>query len=119
MKSLLLTSALILSLAGCSTNGIKQEYPMGAPAQVQASPTLALTEIPEINGEKITIGVYSFTDKTGQRAPNDNFFAIFDIAILRVRFVIFSIDQHLTRWIQPSQSDTFLANNRVFCLCFV
>ena len=73
MKSLLLTSALILSLAGCSTNGIKQEYPMGAPAQVQSSPTVELVNIPPINGEKITIGVYSFTDKTGQRAPNDNF----------------------------------------------
>jgi curli production assembly/transport component CsgG len=30
-------------------------------------------EIPPLDGPKITIAVYSFTDKTGQRKPNDKF----------------------------------------------
>jgi curli production assembly/transport component CsgG len=40
---------------------------------VQTSPIQKrLEDVPELDGEKITIAVYSFTDKTGQRKPSDN-----------------------------------------------
>jgi len=39
---------------------------------VQASPIQQrLEDVPELDGETITIAVYSFTDKTGQRKPSD------------------------------------------------
>jgi len=39
---------------------------------VQESPIQQrLEDVPELDGEKITIAVYSFTDKTGQRKPSD------------------------------------------------
>ena len=58
--------------AGC-TAGIKQDYPMGAPAEVQLSPQqYNLQTLPMLDGEPISIGVYSFTDKTGQRKPADS-----------------------------------------------
>ena len=40
-----------------------------APAPLQQK----FKEIPPLDGEPITIAVYSFLDKTGQRKPNDNF----------------------------------------------
>lgn len=70
IKHILLASTILL--AGC-TAGLKQEYPMGEPAVEQTGPrTMDLLSMPPIDGDKITIGVYSFTDKTGQRAPSDN-----------------------------------------------
>ena len=40
---------------------------------VQESPIQQrLEDVPDLDGEKITIAVYSFTDKTGQRKPSDN-----------------------------------------------
>ena len=42
---------------------------MVSPAPLQQK----FQNIPPLDGEKITIAVYSFTDKTGQRKPNDNF----------------------------------------------
>jgi len=67
---ILLTSALLM--AGC-TASIKQEYPIGNSASIQESPQDAqLMAVPELDGQKITIGVYSFTDKTGQRKPAEN-----------------------------------------------
>lgn len=42
--------------------------------KVQPSPMhKQLAELPELDGQAMTVGVYSFNDKTGQRAPNDNF----------------------------------------------
>ena len=39
---------------------------------VQESPIQQrLEDVPLLDGEKITIAVYSFTDKTGQRKPSD------------------------------------------------
>ncbi len=41
--------------------------------KVQDNPlTLELNQIKPINGPPMTVGVYSFTDKTGQRKPADN-----------------------------------------------
>lgn len=69
MKFLLMSVAAI-ALAGC-TAGIKRDFPMGAPATVQTS-AADLASVPELDGPIIPIGVYSFTDKTGQRKPADN-----------------------------------------------
>ena len=35
--------------------------------------SVELTNVPALDGSRMTVGVYSFTDKTGQRAPADNF----------------------------------------------
>lgn len=62
----------VLLLAGCSSV-IKDEYPIGRAAEVQPAPMYnELQSIPELDGPVMTIGVYSFTDKTGQRKPADN-----------------------------------------------
>jgi len=60
-----------IMLAGCVT----------APKDlVKEDPTLSLpplqkkfNEMPQLDGKKITIAVYSFTDKTGQRKPSEKF----------------------------------------------
>jgi curli production assembly/transport component CsgG len=58
-------------LIGCAQhagiNGYTQ--PELAPAPLHQK----FQEIPPLDGPKITIAVYSFTDKTGQRKPNDKF----------------------------------------------
>ena len=42
--------------------------------RVQNNPMIVeLANVPALAGPTMTIGVYSFTDKTGQRAPADNF----------------------------------------------
>jgi len=43
--------------------------PVTSPAPLQQK----FKDIPPLDGPRITIAVYSFTDKTGQRKPNDNF----------------------------------------------
>ena len=44
------------------------------PPEVSRSPIQnVLDTVPELDGPKITIAVYAFTDKTGQRKPNENF----------------------------------------------
>ena len=59
-------------MTGC-TASIKQDFPMGNNATIQENPADAeLMAVPDLDGQKITIGVYSFTDKTGQRKPADN-----------------------------------------------
>lgn len=43
------------------------------PATVQRAPLAErMNAVPELDGKKITIAVYSFNDKTGQRKPADN-----------------------------------------------
>lgn len=63
----------ILLLAGCSYSMKSPEALLDAnPPAVQANPMAAeLRDIPALAGPPMTIGVYSFTDKTGQRAPTD------------------------------------------------
>lgn len=44
------------------------------PPEVARSPIQNILEtVPELDGPKITIAVYAFTDKTGQRKPNEKF----------------------------------------------
>ena len=64
---------LAATLAGCSW--IPREVPKSiqAPAEVQTNPQeTILKNLPLLDGPPMTIGVYSFTDKTGQRKPADN-----------------------------------------------
>jgi len=55
-------------LTGCKTTSGVTEQPELAPA-----PVPVIAEIPNLDGPKIPIAVYSFTDKTGQRKPNERF----------------------------------------------
>jgi len=55
-------------LTGCAATG-SDRFQSDA-AEVQPAPMREqLSDIPELEGEKITIAVYEFTDKTGQRQP--------------------------------------------------
>ena len=64
-----------VTLSGCASyklaNDIREQ---AGPARLQDSPEqIRLDAVPELDGPKITIAVYSFTDKTGQRKPNEKF----------------------------------------------
>jgi len=49
------------------------EAPINADPKVQGSPLgNSLQDMPELDGAKMTIAVYQFADKTGQRKPADN-----------------------------------------------
>jgi curli production assembly/transport component CsgG len=70
----LIRAALIglLFLSGCSYTQKVSEI-IDDP-RVQSNPmSVELANVPALDGPTMTIGVYSFTDKTGQRAPADNF----------------------------------------------
>jgi curli production assembly/transport component CsgG len=72
MKFLALILAASL-LGGCAMGPSLQtlEDTQVSPT-VQSSPIQQrLEDVPQLDGEKITIAVYSFTDKTGQRKPSD------------------------------------------------
>lgn len=61
----------VLLLAGCAATGELPERLNTGPT-VQDNPMVAeLHDVPALDAPKMTIGVYSFTDKTGQRAPSD------------------------------------------------
>ena len=72
MKTLAAILALAL-LGGCAMNPSLQTLrDSEVSPTVQTSPIQQrLEDVPELDGEKITIAVYSFTDKTGQRKPSD------------------------------------------------
>lgn len=72
-----------LMLSGCVSNAtidkytesLKTEMPSALPAS-EAEPITKLarsplSEVPNLNGPPIAIAVYNFSDKTGQRKPND------------------------------------------------
>ena len=64
---------LAATLAGCSW--VPKQVPSGLRSEpvVQVNPQESnLRELPPLDGPAMTIGVYSFTDKTGQRKPADN-----------------------------------------------
>ena len=62
---------ILFLLAGCAVTGKLPER-LDTPPVVQDNPMVsALHDVPDLDAPKMTIGVYSFTDKTGQRAPSD------------------------------------------------
>lgn len=63
----LIAGILLLGGCGAHTDSVR-EQPTVAPA-----PVPVIAEIPELDGTKIPIAVYEFTDKTGQRKPNERF----------------------------------------------
>lgn len=58
-------------LNGCAATMSKQDWKDPVVARTPYENILDTT--PQLDGPKITIAVYSFTDKTGQRKPNDSF----------------------------------------------
>ena len=63
--------ALLLAVTGCTS--IPDRVPLDNPPTVQSSPIpVQMSAVPPVDGKKITIAVYQFMDKTGQRKPADN-----------------------------------------------
>lgn len=61
----------IVMLSGCAANMSKQDWTQ---PEIAVSPIQNILDtVPKLDGPKITIAVYSFTDKTGQRKPNEKF----------------------------------------------
>ena len=59
-------------LTGCAAKGNLPE-PFQRPPEVQINPMVnALNDLPALDAPKMTIGVYEFVDKTGQRKPAEN-----------------------------------------------
>jgi curli production assembly/transport component CsgG len=62
---------MAIALSGCAGTMNKADW---TPPEVARSPIQnTLDTVPHLDGPKITIAVYSFTDKTGQRKPNEKF----------------------------------------------
>ena len=60
-----------LCLSGCATTHQKNDW---TPPQLAESPIKSVLEnTPKLDGKKITVAVYSFNDRTGQRKPSANF----------------------------------------------
>jgi hypothetical protein len=68
MKKLLVILTTILLLSGCATVPNIQD-PKLSISKLQQK----FKDIPPLDGPKITVAVYSFSDKTGQRKPSDKF----------------------------------------------
>lgn len=78
MKKTLLAILVASTLAGCAS--VRMEA-FGDQEPVKIEPKKSLVEkLPEIDGPPITIAVYGFTDKTGQKKPNDKL-ALFSTAV--------------------------------------
>ena len=73
----LLALSLFVMLSGCANMHmmIAQEEPV----KLEPRKTLA-EQLPELDGPPLTIAVYGFTDKTGQKKPNDRL-ALFSSAV--------------------------------------
>jgi curli production assembly/transport component CsgG len=70
LRHLILLGCLILT--GCAVKGNLPE-PFQRPPEVQINPMVnALNDLPALDAPKMTIGVYEFVDKTGQRKPAEN-----------------------------------------------
>ncbi len=74
MKKLIIMLGLV-SLGGCSAyyeSVSKAIHASDGPATIQEAPeSLRLKAVPPLDGKPITIAVYGFMDKTGQRKPAD------------------------------------------------
>ena len=62
---------MAIALSGCAGTMNQADW---TPPEVSRSPIQnILDSVPRLDGPKITIAVYNFQDKTGQRKPNQNF----------------------------------------------
>lgn len=78
MKKLLLSLMVASMLTGCAT--AQYEF-FGEQEPIKLQPKKSLAEkLPALDGPPITIAVYGFTDKTGQKKPNDKL-ALFSTAV--------------------------------------
>jgi len=75
MKRLIILIGTLLALAGCSQT-MQQSLEIkenAGPPRIQPAPLAErMLQVPPLDGKKMTIAVYSFMDKTGQRKPADN-----------------------------------------------
>ena len=69
IRTIVILLVATLGFTGCSAYGPSVERALNqGPARLQDSPErLRLDAVPELDGKKITIAVYDFLDKTGQR----------------------------------------------------
>ena len=70
---LLVALGLFCGLAGCSTTNQPDILYGDLPSSITTSTVESLYAIPKLNQPKITIAVYNFPDRTGQRKPNTKF----------------------------------------------
>ena len=71
MKSLLVLFLSVV-IAGCAVTPPDPAILGDNSEPRPVNNSVLLQSVPELDGEKITVAVYSFTDRTGQRKPNDN-----------------------------------------------
>ncbi len=75
MKRLIILLGTIMALTGCSST-MQQSLEIkenAGPPRIQPAPLAErMLQVPELDGKKMTVAVYSFLDKTGQRKPADN-----------------------------------------------
>ena len=67
----LLFVVLAIAMTGCAATYTKKDWT--PPVKAESPYQSVLETVPAIDGPKITIAIYSFLDKTGQRKPNDSF----------------------------------------------
>ena len=69
----LMTALLLTGCGGTTAQKSLEVYAQPPEPRIQEAPLAReLENLPEIDGKKITIAVYGFADKTGQRKPADN-----------------------------------------------
>jgi len=69
----LITALLLTGCGGTTAQKSLEVYAQPPEPRIQEAPLAReLESLPEIDGKKITIAVYGFSDKTGQRKPADN-----------------------------------------------
>lgn len=71
MLKTVIAIVMAIVLSGCATSMNQAKW---TPPEVSRSPIQSVLDtVPKLDGPKITIAVYNFLDKTGQRKPNQNF----------------------------------------------
>ena len=71
MLKTVMAIVMAIVLSGCATSMNQAKW---TPPEVSRSPIQSVLDtVPKLDGPKITIAVYNFMDKTGQRKPNQNF----------------------------------------------
>lgn len=68
LLTLILTAVLLTGCVTAPKDLVKEEPVLSLPPLQKK-----FNEMPQLDGKKITIAVYSFTDKTGQRKPSEKF----------------------------------------------